>query len=180
MGAEATIEFIRIMDKTFDLLNSRHPQQKGTKSPIWLSNLDDIETQINQLQEYIESLRVYNKNGELVKLLSSQISTGFVGFHQGSEAVFGLARMLLTNKKHPIKCLLTYRISQDHIESFFSAIRAHLGRNTKPTVNQFKAAFRMLLAHAEVKIDGNCHVFDSPSEKKELVDIKNLSKKFFN
>lgn len=177
--AYATIEFLRLMDKTFDLLNSRHPLEKGSKAPLYLSSLDDVETQINDLQGYLESLYMHNKNGELVKVLTAQIGTGFIGFHQGAESILGLAKMLLTHPSHQIKCLLAYRISQDHIESFFSAIRGHLGKNTKPTCNQFKAAYRMLVAHAEVKIDGNCQIFDTKG--KEEIDLSTLkSKKFKN
>ncbi|KAG5868410.1 hypothetical protein JTB14_020952 [Gonioctena quinquepunctata] len=33
-GAKATIEFIRIVDRAFDLLNSRNPFGKGYKTPM--------------------------------------------------------------------------------------------------------------------------------------------------
>ena len=37
-NAGATIQFIRIVDKLFDLLNSRNPYGKGYKQPLRLSN----------------------------------------------------------------------------------------------------------------------------------------------
>ncbi|KAG5868411.1 DNA transposase THAP9 [Gonioctena quinquepunctata] len=33
-GAKATIEFIRIVDRAFDLLNARNPFGKGYKTPM--------------------------------------------------------------------------------------------------------------------------------------------------
>ena len=38
-GSEATTEFIRIIDRIFDMLNSRNPFAKGSKSPVWLQTL---------------------------------------------------------------------------------------------------------------------------------------------
>lgn len=51
-----------------------------------------------------------------------------------------------------------YRISQDHLEMLFGNIRSHGGSNNNPTVRQFKAAYKKLLVHIELKaVDtGNC------------------------
>lgn len=37
---------------------------------------------------------------------------------------------------------LTYKISQDHIEMFFSAIRSKGGYNNNPTAKQFEDAYK--------------------------------------
>ena len=37
-GAGATVKFIRIVDRLFDLLNSRNPFAKGFKAPMSVSN----------------------------------------------------------------------------------------------------------------------------------------------
>jgi len=47
--------------------------------------------------------------------------------------------------------ILTYKISQDHLEMFFSAIRAKGGFNNNPTTMQFEAAYKRLLIHTELK-----------------------------
>jgi len=41
--------------------------------------------------------------------------------------------------------LLTYKLSQDHLEHFFGLIRARFGANNNPTPLQFKNTYRRLL-----------------------------------
>lgn len=57
-----------------------------------------------------------------------------------------------------LQFLSTYKLSQDHLEIFFSAVRAKGGFNNNPTAIQFKSAFKRLLVHGELKNlnSGNC------------------------
>ena len=43
----------------------------------------------------------------------------------------------------------SYKVSQDHIDLFFSNIRFHGGCNNNPAVKQFKSAVQKLIIHAE-------------------------------
>lgn len=53
--------------------------------------------------------------------------------------------------------LLTYKLSQDHLELFFAAVRGRGGFNN----NQFEAAYKRLLLRNEVKVSGgNCTAFE--------------------
>lgn len=55
-----------------------------------------------------------------------------------------------------LKYLLTYKISQDHLELFFGAIRSKGGHNNNPTSRQFEAAYKRLIIHTElVSVKGN-------------------------
>eukprot|EP00795_Rhopilema_esculentum_P005820 gene5820-11121_t len=47
----ATVQFIRNIDRLFDLLNSRHPMMKGCKSPISKSNLGAVQNQVRKVCE---------------------------------------------------------------------------------------------------------------------------------
>lgn len=51
----------------------------------------------------------------------------------------------------PLQYLLTYKLSQDHLELFFCAIRARSGWCPNPTCMQFKFSYKRLLIHHEVK-----------------------------
>jgi hypothetical protein len=55
---------------------------------------------------------------------------------------------------------LTYKISQDFIETTFSAIRSRLGYNDNPTCMKFKAAYKRILFYNEAvgSIFGNCSI----------------------
>ncbi|CAI6359114.1 unnamed protein product [Macrosiphum euphorbiae] len=78
-----------------------------------------------------------------------------------------------------INSLLTYKTSQDHIETTFSAIRSRLGYNNNPTCRQFKEAYKRILVHSEIVGSqfGNCALLDntkhltvdSSVKEKELV-----------
>ena len=63
-GGEATTKFIRIIDKAFDMLNSRHPLAKGFKAPVRLSNLHMWLQQCEEIVQYLLSLR--DKDGILI------------------------------------------------------------------------------------------------------------------
>ena len=52
----------------------------------------------------------------------------------------------------PLKYLLTYKLSQDHLELFFSAIRAAGGFNNNPTTRQFVATYKGLLMRHDVEV----------------------------
>lgn len=49
-----------------------------------------------------------------------------------------------------LKYLLTYKLSQDHLELFFGAIGSRGGFNNNPTSRQFEAAYKRLLIQSEI------------------------------
>lgn len=53
-------------------------------------------------------------------------------------------------KSNKLEFILTYKVSQDHIEMFFSAIRSRGGFCDNPTASQFEAAYKWLLIHNEL------------------------------
>lgn len=160
------------MDQCFDILNVKHPSGKGYKAPLYRSSLDDFESTKNQIQNYLETLRSYDKFGQEINVIDSIFGRGFLGFHQGLESLYGLAKQVLLHSDRPMKYLLAYRICQDHLESFFSAVRGRLGKNTKPTACQFSASFAMLVSHAEIKINGNCIIFESYQGPTNSIDLQ--------
>jgi hypothetical protein len=67
--------------------------------------------------------------------------------------------------------LLTFKLSQDPLENFFSSIRMSCGFGNNPTSIQFKAAFQSLLCKTLNKKDnGNCLVDENLSVL-ELCDV---------
>ena len=58
------------------------------------------------------------------------------------EKTVGNAKLLndYERKEAPMKYILTYKFSQDHLELFFGAIRSSGGFNINPTAQQFTAA----------------------------------------
>jgi len=75
-------------------------------------------------------------------------NTGFVGMIMSLKNAVEMFNDLRSKEK--LNYLLTYKISQDHIETTFSAIRSRLGYNNNPTCKQFQAAYKRILVHNEI------------------------------
>jgi hypothetical protein len=56
----------------------------------------------------------------------------------------------VVTKNNYMEYILSYKLSQDHIEMFFSAIRSRGGFTNNPTAMQFRGAYKRLLLHAEI------------------------------
>ena len=61
-----------------------------------------------------------------------------------------------------MKYLLTYKVSQDHLELFFAAVRQASGWNNNPTTRQFKSTYKQLIMRHNIKGGvGNCIAQDN-------------------
>jgi hypothetical protein len=108
-------------------------------------------TFIQDAKEYIKGLT----DDKGLPLIKSSRKTPFVGFLLAISSIQGLYEDLVKSKK--LKYLCTYKLSQDHLELFFSSIRASLGFNNNPTAGQLEASFKRLLINNEIQsLNGNC------------------------
>ena len=152
---EATMKFLRTFDHLFDILNSRNPLTKNCKAAMTLRNQHFWRSFLSNTRIYISSLKA--ESGTL--------------WHSPTERPHSLASWLLLtvlllfeelvvgSPDHPpcLKYLLTYKLSQDHLELFFGCIRCHLGCNNNPTCRQFVAVYKRLLVQNEIKAsNANC------------------------
>jgi len=79
--------------------------------------------------------------------------------------------------------LLTYKLSQDHLETFFSCMRRMGGFNNNPTCRQFKSYYKKLITHVNsiVPKESNCSLQDESILKSKTINIqKNSSEELFN
>jgi hypothetical protein len=185
-GASATVKFIRYIDKLFDLLNSSSPVCNTYKAPMRLSNKHKWEPFLQDVKHYISKLAV-NKEGE--SILHSKRKVGFLGMIICILSVQDIFHRICDGIN--MHYLLTYKLSQDHLEMFFGCIRQRGGWNNNPSCRQFKAAYKRLVIRNELKssLKGNCldqcnikilHVASTPSSKKQNYDfISNLPESAF-
>lgn len=152
-NSSSTSKFIRFFNHLFDIFNSRNMKAKGWKRPVADFNCKDIWSFFDNAEKYIKNLKF--TNGELV--VQSRRKTGFIGFIICMRSVRHIYN-LHVSPKSDFKYLSTYKISQDHLELFFSAIRSKGGHNNNPSARQFISAYKRLLVHAQFKNDGkgNC------------------------
>jgi hypothetical protein len=177
IGCEATIEFIRKVDQIFDILNSRTIFAKGFKQPLKISNRSCWQNQLEEGVKYFRSLKIEN-----IDILNHPRKTFALGFITAIKSVISVALKMLYRPNNPLQYLLTYKLSQDHIELLFSCIRARSGSNNNPNSNQFKYALRKLLFRNSVtasssanvvSFDSNpqCTIFNFRSEKRSLINV---------
>ena len=150
-GSEATVKFIRIIDQLFDVMNSRNPIAKEFKAPIKSSNQHVWEPFLDEAFHYLRHL----KESTGVPMYKSRRKTGFVGFMAAIMSIKGIFGEYVAKNDSPLKYLLTYKLSQDHLELFFGAMRSGGGCNDNPTVQQFVATYKRLLLHSCI---GNSYV----------------------
>lgn len=77
--------------------------------------------------------------------------TGFIGFI-----------LALKNSINLFEYLITYKLSQDHIETTFSAIHGRDGFIDNPTRRQYQAAYKRILVHNQLTGSNfrNCSILD--------------------
>ena len=113
-----TIVFVRNIDRLFDFLNSRHPASSGFKSPIRLSNFEKTKAVILEICNYLLSL----KDPDMYPLSQHRRKTFVIGFVSLAKSILSIAEELLFRSDNPYKYLLTYKLSQDHLEMFFHVL----------------------------------------------------------
>lgn len=156
----------------FDIFNTRAMTQFDLRKPVCVENKDLIFDFLEELKEYILNLKIKHVTKRKVKrnrrdaflitryyqpVVKAKCKTGFLGTLMNIESLKYLYEKLIQNEKKML-FLPTYKLSQDHLEMFFSCIRMQGGFNDNPNVRQFKACYRKLLTHLELRCltTGNC------------------------
>jgi len=136
-NSEETVYFIRQIDRIFDKLHSRIPFSKAYKSPIHPGNINKVKSVLSDTTNYLKTLKF---NG--IPLILSGRKIFLIGFIVTMTSTLEIAYKLLGRAQSPLKYILTYKMSQDHLELFFSCIRSRGGSNNNPNYIQFKKTLR--------------------------------------
>lgn len=123
---------------------SRNIKQYDYKAPINCNNKDIMYTKLTECFKYISDLKK-SSHGNL--LINSRRNAGFLGFCI-SISLIELYDML-NKEPNSLPYLCTYKLSQDHLELFFSIIRQQFGCNNNPSAKQ--SAMKKILLHLELK-----------------------------
>ena len=156
--SESTVEFIRMVDRLFDILNSRSPVAKGFKQPLRLSTQGRWLSVLQNTAQYLLSLK--SVDGQ--SMMQHRRKTFVIGFVTTIKSTIDLAMILMNADVHPFKYFLTYKFSQDHVELLFSCIRSRGGWNNNPNSLQLKYAPRKMLLKNSITASNsaNCQVFE--------------------
>ncbi|KAM7291427.1 hypothetical protein ISCGN_028000 [Ixodes scapularis] len=154
--SEATVKFIRIFDTLYTMMNSRNRLGKGLKAPL-KATTEHLWKPFFEAEVYILGLK--DIHGQPLHL--TILKTAFVGFLLAMKSFKGLFNKLLGGKKPPMRYLLTYKCSRDHLERFFNSLRRRGSWNDNPTARQFVDAYKTLLVRPKPpQPSGNCSTQD--------------------
>uniref|UniRef100_A0A8C5BZB7 THAP-type domain-containing protein n=1 Tax=Gadus morhua TaxID=8049 RepID=A0A8C5BZB7_GADMO len=173
-GCEETVKFLRTIYAAFDVLNSRNPLGKGFKAPMRISNKDRVQEILLKAQRSLLELK--DSKGRLVHL--GPRKTCVVGFIASCASAWNIFLEVVIQPNAPCSYLLTYRLSQDHLELFFSCLRACGGFNNNPTSRQFTAAYKRLLFSQVKTRTGNCILRDNTTIMDVTLSAANTLRRF--
>ena len=115
LNSEATVRFLRVIDRLFDLLNSRNPLAKGFKSPMRPSNECTWRPFLLEAKTYLTKLT--DDKGR--PMYCTKRRTAFIGLLCTIDSAVAVYDTYVGQPTSPLKYLLTYKLSQDHLELFF-------------------------------------------------------------
>lgn len=147
-----TITFLRVFNNLFDIFNSRNMRATGWKKALTQFNFEETKIFFEAASLYIKSLKFMDGN----PVVTSNRKTGFNGFLVCMTSLLNIYHNVI--ETNCLRYICTYKMSQDHLELFFGAIRSKCGFNNNPSCRMFQAAYKKLLVHAQFKdgSNGNC------------------------
>jgi len=173
---EETAIFCTMFNDAFDLLNVRSKFSKIKKCNMALLNktFDKLKNYAEDIIAYIQLLQ----DSSNISILHGNRKTGFLGFIVCLTNMFELFNIL---KEKGLSYLLTYKLNQDHLETFFSALRSKGGFNNNPNAKQFQNSYKRLLVRHEIQAseNGNCEINDIQILYVSSVNISNVSDGLF-
>ena len=173
--SETTTLFIRIFDKLFDVFNTKSFVGKFHKKPLTIANQCRWEGVLAEAEKFIPELT----DAHGTPILETRRKTGFIGFLLNIKSLRGIFNRFVVDG--PLRFLLTYKLSQDHLEVFFGYLRARGACDNNPTTTMFRHIYKRVLSHAVTKgIGGNCMLQDETQllRLSETKDMVYLNKKF--
>ncbi|KAE8745828.1 hypothetical protein FOCC_FOCC007475, partial [Frankliniella occidentalis] len=114
----------------------------------------------------------YKKTNCYHSVIKSERKVGFQGFLVSIESITCLFNDLVRNGDLDYLC--TYKLSQDHLESFFGWIRQRRGCGNNPTVIQFQGSYKRLLMGSQIKVSKSANIMPQEAVKLTTVTIPSL------
>lgn len=167
LETEPTEYFLSVIDRLFDILNSRSPMASGYKKPISVKNSAGICKFLTDTKCFLLSL----EDSKGVKLILTKRRTCIIGLVGDIDSVLLMYNQLILQECNHIQLsyLLTYKCSQDHVELIFGLIRRRGGNNNNPTSLQFRRTYRAILSHIGVLPSQSANV--TPVDSTELIGV---------
>lgn len=130
VNSAPTIKFIRIFDNLFNVMDTQHLRKYCSecigsdslivfKNALNPDNYGQVYKFLMEAKDYILSIEILNmRTHKKIPIVKSNCKTGFRGFVINIISVINMYQELI-EKHHWLTFLMTYRMSQDHLELFF-------------------------------------------------------------
>jgi hypothetical protein len=143
-NCEGSELFLSFINELFDVLNSKSPAQTGIKGPINSFNIKERLEFLDNAEHILFSLEI----GNGISLIDTPRRLCSIGFATNCISLRLLALEMI-NEQY-LKYLLTYKLSQDHLELFFAALRSRGGKNNNPNALQLRHIMKAMLSHCDI------------------------------
>ena len=190
LNSSAACKFLKVFNKVFDLLDSRNSNPKSIKPGLMKENKNVWSTEFVVIRKYILHLQMVKPSGEEPsskkrktdnRVVTGSRKRGFLGFLINLKSYETLFNTYVEDKKL-LSFILGHKLSQDHLEMFFGAIRSSLGLNNNPTIPQFKSLYRKLVLGAcHQGVYENCQIQDDtfmPLPPRTIDNVKLFNDKY--
>lgn len=133
-------------NNVFDCLNTRSKFDYRFKKPLSKNTVANVFDFFTNAIHYFSHIKI-TKCGPLI--IDTKAKTGFLGFIVNMTNLKSMFYEYIETGY--LQYILTYKLSQDHLEIFFPCIRSMGGYNNNPNYMQFSSSYKRLLHHNEVK-----------------------------
>lgn len=144
-GCEKMVKFLRLSNNVYDVMNYGEGKKTDDqyKIPLCELNIEKVRTLFSEFENFVSGVTMDVKRSKSIKREAAKKQIGFFGFLVNIRSTLNLYEDFIQNG--PLDMFYTFQYSQDHVETYFSLVRASLGSNINPTEQQFQSAFRKLL-----------------------------------
>lgn len=128
INSEATTHYLRVFNNLFDIMNSKqgHTDTKY-KRPLSEETIDEFTTYFQMAKQYIKGLKLL-EDGQVKSILKTRSFTPFFGFYHDMTSFLGIYHDYIVPNGY--ENFFAFNVSQDHLETFFGAIRSMGGEFT--------------------------------------------------
>lgn len=173
------VMYLRTIRNLFDVMNYKERADKNNaidrnfKQPVCRSSAEELFKYFDEATSYLESLEIEVENDGIVSrkpLTQTQSFMVAFGFKHNTTSIKGLYKDFV--ESNLLDKIITFKFSQDHLETWFSNVRRALGSNDNPSPYEFQNIFRKLLIchqfvyngqHSNCEIDRNFPVLTVPA-----------------
>lgn len=152
-GSEPTTKFMRHVNNSFDVLNSKVDDAIGFKRTISRDTKEEYFRYFDEAISYFQNIKLTPRGKSILRTRSRTPFFGFILDLNNFRSFFNQYV-----ESNILSSVATFRFSQDHLELLFGCIRSMFGCNDNPSARHLESAWRKLLCLHQIQASdsANC------------------------